>query len=517
MGCDSTGDLAVRVNKASASDRFELPGSCREVVPGATPLGPCEERTVDVIVRVYAAQELHSLEEWTVRPPSQRTYLTREQFASLYGARPEDLKSVANWAKEYGVETVECCSARRLVWLSGCPKALGEMFGTTLSCYRNGDGTVYRGREHSLSVPHSMKEIIEGVYGLDNRREASYHAADQPEAVPVDERVVDQLIRRYTFPEGLGAGQSIAILEFEGGFDPQVIQDAFANKGLSPRIEQVSILNAQNNPDLPGGPSLDLTVVGSVAPEANITVYFAPNSTAGWTKALSTAIHDRKRKHTVISISWAGDESLFRQKFVDDVNGQLQAAAALGVTVCCSSGNDGALGLDGETLEVRFPASSPYALGCGGTDCDDLESPAVDTDRAWNRGGGTSTGGGHSRRFEIPAWQSEAIGPVGKGRGVPDVSGHAGAYPVPMHGSLKPLGGTSAVAPLWAGLVARLNAKLPKPVGFLAPFLYLHRTEAVTDIARGGNETFEASPGWDPCTGLGAPAGTKLLELLAAD
>jgi kumamolisin len=392
------------------------------------------------------------------------------------------------------------------------------MFGTSLGWYECPDGSLrYRGREHSLYAPTSLKGIIEGVFGLDNRQEATYHAAAHPGPVPLDEQVVERLMHRYAFPEGGGAGQSVAVLEFKGGYDPVLLRETLSKKGAAPQIEEVLLLGAKNDTMNPGGPSLDLAVLGTVVPEARITVYFAPNTTNGWLEALSTAIHDNERKPTVISISWAGDESRLPQQFVYAVDSELAAAAMVGITVCCSSGNDGAVGQHPDGLAVRFPACSPYALSCGGTDCDSMEGP-VGEDHAWNRGPGTSTGGGHSRRFKIPEWQVGVFDAAKPGRGVPDVAGHAGVYPVPMNGKLHPLGGTSAVAPLWAGLVVRLNAQLPKPVGCLAPFLYAHREAgAFTDIVRGGNGTFDASPGWDPCTGLGVPVGTRLLELLAAN
>ena len=78
------------------------------------------------------------------------------------------------------------------------------------------------------------------------------------------------------------------------------------------------------------------------------------------------------------------------------------------------------------------------------------------------------------------------------------------------------IGGTSPVAPLWCGLIARLNQSLQQPVGFLQPVLYKlpASSGAFHDIISGSNGAFSAGPGWDPTTGLGSPDGQKLLQAL---
>ncbi len=217
---------------------------------------------------------------------------------------------------------------------------------------------------------------------------------------------------------------------------------------------------------------------------------------------------------------------------------RLQDAATLGVTVCCSSGDDGSSDIakpadrDGHP-HVDFPASSPFALACGGTKL--LGSGATITSEVvWNQRNG-GTGGGVSNQFARPAYQAKAKvpkSPKGKtGRGVPDVAGDADpstGYQVRLVGGQRSvIGGTSAVAPLWAGLVALLNQKLAArakpPAGFLNPLIYGLPTTAAAfhDIVQGNNDIeglgkYQAGPGWDACTGLGSPDGGKLIAALAA-
>jgi kumamolisin len=175
---------------------------------------------------------------------------------------------------------------------------------------------------------------------------------------------------------------------------------------------------------------------------------------------------------------------------------------------------------------VDFPASAPHALGCGGTTLR-LGAGGVAIETVWNDGPGQGAGGGGvSSVFPVPAYQASAGVPASvnpghaTGRGVPDVCGDADpdtGYTVRVDGQTLPIGGKSAVAPLWAGLVALLNEGLGRPVGFLQPFLYTQPEGAVcTDVITGSNGAYVAGPGWDPCTGLGSPKGVAMLSALRA-
>ncbi len=144
----------------------------------------------------------------------------------------------------------------------------------------------------------------------------------------------------------------------------------------------------------------------------------------------------------------------------------------------------------------------------------------------WNDGAqGGSGGGGVSSVFPLPAWQDGLHTTMTAGgdavlnmRGVPDVSGDADpqtGYQVRIDGTDSVIGGTSAVAPLWAGLIARINAANGSPAGLINPTLYAN-AGALHDIATGNNGSFAAGPGWDACTGLGSPDGGKIATLLAS-
>jgi kumamolisin len=147
----------------------------------------------------------------------------------------------------------------------------------------------------------------------------------------------------------------------------------------------------------------------------------------------------------------------------------------------------------------------------------------------WNQSsrayGGGATGGGVSAASALPDYQQDLPGlqtgnPVQPGRGIPDVAGLADsqtAYVVRVNGANTVIGGTSAVAPLWSALIARINQALGVPAGYLNPLLYqqLSQVPVTWDINSGNNGLFEAATGWDACTGWGTPNGTALLAALS--
>ena len=243
---------------------------------------------------------------------------------------------------------------------------------------------------------------------------------------------------------------------------------------------------------------LDIQVAGAAAPGAKFVVYFAPNDAAsnGFLDALTKAIHDTENNPSVISISWGGPEVIPNSSFQVQFDQELQAAALLGITVCVAAGDNGAADVgpkawDGEA-HVDFPSASPFALSCGGTRLITANG-AISAESVWNQnqadlspaagpdGSFGSSGGGVSGVFPLPDYQQQAkvpgsLSPKGfRGRGVPDVTGDGDpdtGYNILVDGQAMQEGGTSAVAPLWAALIAVINQKLKGRVGFVNPQLY---------------------------------------------
>jgi kumamolisin len=297
-------------------------------------------------------------------------------------------------------------------------------------------------------------------------------------------------------------------------------------------VTDVSVDGGGNQPtgdpnSADGEVALDIEVAGAVAPGANMAVYFTPNTDQGFLDAITTAIHDQTNNVTVISISWGGPESTWTAQSMQSYDQAFQDARALGVTICVAAGDNGSS--DGVTTDdlahVDFPASSPNVLACGGTSLL-ASNGAIQSETVWNDGSqGGATGGGVSEVFPLPSYQSTSSVPVSvnpsqfQGRGLPDVAGDADpetGYDTTVDGQPSVVGGTSAVAPLWAGLIALLNQQLGKPVGFLNPLLYAAgERSGFHDITSGNNGAYSAGPGWDPCTGWGSPIGTAMLANLS--
>jgi kumamolisin len=334
----------------------------------------------------------------------------------------------------------------------------------------------------------------------------------------------------YAFPAAAsGTTPCVGIVELGGGYTSSDLDAFFQQAGLpTPTVVAVPVDGAANSPSGGTGAdvevALDIEVVGAVAPGTRIAVYFAPNTDQGFYDAVTTAIHDTTNQPSVISISWGGPESSWTTAAMTQMEQAFQDAAAVGVTVTVASGDSGSSDGVGDGLaHVDFPASAPHALGCGGTRLT-ANGTTWEQDVVWNEGGG-ATGGGVSVQFPLPSYQGSAgvpvsVNPGGQaGRGVPDVSADADpstGYAIYVGGQTQGVGGTSAVAPLWAGLTLLLNEHLGKAAGFVNPQLYgLLGTGAFHQVTSGSNGAYSAGPGWNACCGLGTPEGQNLLTSLS--
>jgi kumamolisin len=501
-----------------------IPGSqrARPAVEDIGPANPTERTSVTILVRPASAPRPEAFSSSL----SERRYLNREELAKARGARSEDLAAVERFAHAAGLIVQKTDAMRRSVIVEGTVAQLSAAFGTELRRYGTSGGE-YRGRSGALSVPAGLEGIITGVLGLDERPQARTHfriATPQAADVSYTPAQVGEL---YAFPSGTdGEGQAIALIELGGGYKATDLQTYFSSLSIpEPTVVSVGVDNAGNAPTgSANGPDgeveLDVEVAGAIAPAAHVVVYFAPNTDKGFLDAITTAIHDTTNHPNVISISWGSAESEWTQQAMTNFDDAFADAAMLGITVCVAAG-DGGSG-DGVTdgkAHVDFPASSPHVLACGGTTLRAADN-VIASEVVWNDGtSGGATGGGVSSVFPLPTWQAGANVPPsangGTGRGVPDVAGDADpatGYAVRVDGSSTVIGGTSAVAPLWAALVARLNQLSGKPFGLLNPILYANPS-ALRDITSGNNGAYSAGPGWDACTGLGSPNGAALSAL----
>ncbi len=511
---------------------MQLRGSERAPLPAARPVGvPDPGEPVEITLLLRRRVDGPPFPRWDVAADRRPETLSREEFARRHGAHPDDLDRVGTFLEAEGLALLPGSVGGRTLRARGGAGRLSELFGCRLERWAYPGGS-YRGRTGALSVPAPLEPLVLGVFGLDDRPQAFPHFRRRRSVAPGDQSYPPtEVAAAYGFPGGLdGSGQTIAFLELGGGYAPADLTAFFSGAGIpTPSVTAVGVDGAQNAPTgQPDGPDgeveLDLEVAGSVAPGARLAAYFAPNTDRGFLDGVTEAIHDASRRPSILSISWGGPEPSWTPQALSALDSAFQDAAALGVTVLAAAGDHGATdGTPGGVLAVDFPASSPFVTGCGGTHLT-LGGVTIEEETVWNdlAVGEGATGGGVSQVFGPPAYQSGArvpLSPAGTpGRGVPDVAGDADpatGYSVYIDGAPTVIGGTSAVAPLWAGLVARLNPTRPSPLGFLNPAIYaLAEAGGFRDITEGNNGGYSAGPGWDPCTGLGSPNGAKLARLL---
>jgi kumamolisin len=516
-----------------------LAGSERSELPQATAAGPVDPN--EWVELTIITRRATALPRTTEGAPVR---LSRPELRQRYGGVPADHELVASALTGIDpaiVVVAQDPAARRMV-VGGPLGALTRAFGVDLSLVTSTDPTgapvTHRYRSGGLEIPAELDGIIVAVLGLDNRPQAAPHfrfaaaAAAQPVSY-----TPPQVASLYSFPAGTdGTGRTVAIIELGGGFSSADLDSYFGSLGIAtPSVTAVGIDGASNvaGQDPQGADGevlLDVEVVGAVAPGAAQLVYFAPNTDQGFVDAVTAAVHAEPTP-VAVSISWGGPESSWTGQSMTALDQAIADGVALGVTVTAAAGDNGSGdGVSDGKPHADFPASSPHVLACGGTSLHgDPATGVISSETVWNDGGaGGATGGGVSVTFALPSWQATAgvpASPTGApGRGVPDVAGNADpatGYQVLIDGQQTVIGGTSAVAPLWAALIARFAQALGKSFGLIQQPLYAgvepgRPMTGLRDITTGSNGAYSAGPGWDACTGLGVPEGTALLASLSA-
>lgn len=529
----------------------QLKGSQRHFLPGSTVIGPASpQEYVQLTIKVRGQKPLPVI---TTRPDDT---ISHKNLEGLYGASMADIKKVIKIMTGYGLDVVGHNVAARAIYMSGTVAVLEEAFDVKLVSYSHPNGD-YRGRRGFIHIPDSLSDIITGVFGLDARMMISLKkhrklrsSLNIAGAVQRAWFFPSELAEIYSFPPGDGAGQSIGILEFGGGFFEDDLKSFCKLANVAePRVVPISVdhVSTSQDDDYTLEVMMDIEIVAGICPNSTIPVYFGHFTERGWVNILDKAIHDTTNNPSVLSISYGLPEGMdvWTEAAMNAINDSFKAAALLGITICVSSGDDGsdAQARDGYA-HVSFPSSSPYVLAVGGTNLTKVGNKINEV--VWKDGDGLrrdnggSTGGGVSSIFDRPSWQSKIkINPIDPGaiagRVVPDVAAHAQTdgnttgYFIVVDGQSARNGGTSAAAPLWASLIGRINALLPadKKTGYLTPMLYQAASGTsdtlgavgCRDITVGDNNSasiggFAATKGYDAASGWGAPMGKNLLNAL---
>ncbi len=355
-------------------------------------------------------------------------------------------------------------------------------------------------------------------------RHKPYFKLLRPEAVAQTAWSVTDLCTAYNWPANLAGGGVIAIVELGGGWVQSDMDAFFQALGQpTPSIAEVSVDGTQNSPNQSVGSqddpdyevALDIEVAGAsyyaaTGKAATIRVY--------WSQSIDTAVQKAAADGCdVCSISWGADEAVWGGGAVEEMESVAEAATTAGMVVFGAAGDNDSSDGGPTPANVDAPASCPHVVACGGT------KKTATTETVWNdnpgQTNGEGTGGGYSTVFPVQSFQigappAPANSQSGAGRMVPDVAADADpatGYTVYVHGATTVVSGTSAVAPLYAGLFASFGKKL----GFVTPRLWQNQG-AFRDITQGSNGMYDAGPGPDACSGIGSPIGTKIAALFVA-
>jgi kumamolisin len=506
-------------NGGVANEPVAIPQTRRTAWPGATRAADLDDG--DVLVTAWlrprrgGALDAERATSLGGTLPARRAYANRAELATQTGADPADVDLLRHYCARFGIEMVS--AHWRTVTLAGSIQALVTAFGAAAAIYELADKRRFRDRSESLYAPPEIAEILHAVFGLEEWPRSHAIGQIHPEAEPPS---VSETVARYAFPDADGSGQSIAIVQLRGEFKPNDFAQCMQSQGIAARTPIVKrVDNAElahtieTAKDLES--AIDTQIAAAFAPGAQLVVYAAPDTERGVLDAIRTAIFDEEYHPSILSISFGFPEHLWTPAALAVLDELFTAAALVGVSIFCASGDNGAELDAAGAPHVLAPASSPFAHACGGTQIADATGAEI----VWPK-----TGGGFSDRSPIPPWQSEAAEVasgynVKAGRGVPDVAADAmPGYCVYIEGTRFAMGGTSAVAPMWAALAGRLAQRVGHTLGFFTPLLYgAHARASFRAIASGGNDRYQAAAGWNPCTGLGVPIGTALESLLGAE
>ncbi len=532
---------------------------------------PAQEITIAMVLRHRPdAPPLPDMEHWAATPPDRRRFLSREEFATRHGASDSDVDRATRFANSHSLTVDEIHPARRTVQLSGTIGQINVAFGITLAMYE-APGELYRGYDGPIHLPAEMREIVLAVFGLDTRRLAKRAGGS---SLTITSLTPPNVAALYGFPAVPSSisGQTIGLFEFGGGYSVNAASQptdvvAFL-QGLNPPLPTPTVVPvpvAGGANTVLGGPgntnnddaevALDIDVVSSVANGATIAVYFIGiNTNLGWLAAVTAATIPlgAQPAPSVLSISWAWAEEGWSATQLQAISGYFQGAAASGVTIFAASGDFGSMGNADEPdgrAHVCYPACDPWVTAVGGTSIGNI-SGADFTEVTWNDNGVTAGGistvtdGSGNLVFPPPFWQAGFNVPpsindgVTRGRGIPDVAGYANGYDIQLYGQDAGVWwGTSEASPLYAALIAIMNANLGFNLGYLNPTFYQFAKTpgwlTFYDIADNGSNAFSftlkppnppttitspgylAVTGWDACTGLGSIRARRLYAALA--
>ena len=522
-------------------------GAASEAVPAAvsrTTLTDTEAATplhVETVLRMRHFAELESR-------VAAGEIISREEMASRYLPSESDYQAVARWLTAQGLTVATAGAGHAVVSARGTPRQLEQTFQTHFARV-SFKGAEYTAAVATPSLPPEIEARVSGIHGLQpflrpHKSGAIQKAALSAEATPP--YTVDDILTAYhVSASGLnGEGQQIGIVIDTVPLTSDLTKFWSAN-GVNQNASNIVTVNVEGEklPSASGEETLDVSWSSGIASGAQIVIYACgdlDNVNDGYSRILDDLQDGSRPNLHQISMSYgAGEITDETNSDMKSVHQLFTAIAAYGVSLFSSSGDEGAYGDGGRTVQVLYPASDPEVTGVGGTTLRlNSSSGTISSETAWSPtststhgpgggGGGDnnsedSSGGGVSVYFARPAWQIGSTVPSGTMRLVPDVAFAAdpdyGCYLI-FEGEVDQYGGTSWGSPSWAALCALVNQSRAAaglaPLGVANVDLYPSLgTTAFHDITSGNNGDYYAGVGYDLVTGLGTPNFDVLLPSL---
>ena len=480
-----------------------------------------------ILISVYLKRDLHengmTLKEYVDGIIAEdQPILSHDEYVYQFGSTEEATILVSDFFQDKGFKIVEANRGKGLVQIEGTVENFSNTFGITL-LHVTDDTRTYMMHEGTVVIPEEIDALVEQVLGFDQSFIAVKHAVkSQAEIVdPLVAVTPVQMAKAYGMPAGTGYGGCIGIFEltysgYVTGYNQSDLDSSFSRIGLtSPTIVQINVNGATVSSTSDAESMLDIYCAGAMAPKARIAYYTAPNSgTQNIVDNILACANDTVNNPTTLDISWGiGDGTQF--------DTALQSCVAKGITVFVSSGDSGAV-----NLNMANTCCSQYMVSAGGTSTYLNASNVITSEVAWS-----GSGGGISAYVALPTWQAglttttKTASSTGTPtalprRGVPDISAPADpntGFAFFVNNTLVQYGGTSASAPLLAGMWSRLNAQLGYRIPFNMTTWYSNRALLFNDITSGDNRDgyttgYTTTVGWDAVTGLGTPKADQIYK-----
>jgi pseudomonalisin len=456
-------------------------------------------------LRAFDAQPGHAL-------------LTPAQFAARFAPSQASVGAVESWATAHGLQVASVSPDRLLVKLSGSTTALGSALGVSFDRFSAADGSSYVSSTGVAALPASLASTVAAISGLSDLSRAQLDTAHRTGAatpglsIPASYGPQELSSLYGASASQTGSGQSVSVIAEGDLSQPKRDLAQFESHFGLPAVTWNQINVGKASSDTEGDDEWDL--------DTQYSTGFAPG-----VRQVNVYVGSSLENEDILATvdRWVTDDSSSQASFsagecellakaagfTESLDTVLAEAAAQGQTLFTSSGDTGSqcpalIGLNGLPLGlpgVNYPASSPSAIGVGGTTVLG-EGP---NEIGWYAGGG-----GTSAIEATPSWQQSAGGSfLGVQRGVPDVALDAdpnSGYIVIVNGEEVVIGGTSASAPSWQGIWARAQGAHGDALGFAGPVIYGTEPEAAfNDVTIGANGLFADTPGWDYVTGRGTP------------